>query len=100
MTLDTCHLAQSGGDIVDFFKKNKDRIVNIHLSDYKHHPFNNTLRPLRFKHLPIGKGSLPMKEFIDMLHEEKYQGLVTMEIHTDLNGFVDGAKKIKKDEKN
>src|SRR5258705_9061538 len=37
ITLDTTHLAHSGGDIIDFFKKNKDRIVNIHLSDYRFH---------------------------------------------------------------
>lgn len=100
MTLDTCHLAQSGGDIIEFFKKNKDQIVNIHLSDYKDNMFNNSIRPLRFKHLPIGKGSLPMKEFIDLLHKEKYNGLVTMEIHTDLDGIVDGAKRIKSEERN
>lgn len=100
MTLDTCHLAQSGGDIIEFFKKNKDRIVNIHISDYKHHLLNNSLRPFRFKHLPLGKGKLPMKEFIDLLHKEDYRGLVTMEIHTDLDGIVDGAKKIKNAERN
>ena len=96
MTLDTCHLAQSGGDIIKFFKKNKENIVNIHLSDYKHHMFNNSLRPMRYKHMPLGKGMLPMKEFIDLLHREEYKGLVTMEIHTDLDGIVDGARKIKK----
>lgn len=94
LTLDTTHLAQSGGDIIQFFKKNKDRIVNIHLSDYKDNMLNNSIRPFRYKHLPIGKGKLPMKEFINLLHKEQYKGLVTMEIHTDLDGICDGAKKI------
>jgi hypothetical protein len=34
------------------------------------------------------------------LHEEKYAGLVTMEMHTDLEGILDGARKIKNEEKN
>jgi sugar phosphate isomerase/epimerase len=100
MTLDTTHLAQAGGDIIQFFKRNKDNIVNIHISDYKPHILNNSLRPLRFKHLPLGKGSLPIKEFIEMLHKEKYEGLVTMEIHTDLDGICEGARQIKKKDLN
>jgi sugar phosphate isomerase/epimerase len=95
ITLDTTHLAQAGGDIITFFKKNKESIVNIHLSDYKDHYLNSTLRPLRFKHLPIGKGELPMIEFIKTLYDEKYQGLVTMEMHTDLAGMCASASVIK-----
>lgn len=92
ITLDTTHLAQAGGDIVAFFKKNKHRIVNIHISDYKEHPLNSSLRPLRFKHLPLGKGELPIDEFLKTLHDEKYKGLITMEIHTDLHGICESAK--------
>lgn len=94
MTLDTTHLAQAGGDIIDFFKENKDSIANIHISDYKYHYLNSTLRPFRYKHLPIGKGDLPMVEFIQTLRKEKYDGLVTMEMHTDLDGMCESAKVI------
>lgn len=94
ITLDTTHLAQAGGDIIEFFKQNKDRIVNIHLSDYKHHYLNSTLRPFRYKHLPIGKGDLPMDEFLQVLRKEKYNGLVTMEMHTDLEGMSESARVI------
>lgn len=94
ITLDTTHLAQAGGDIIDFFEKNKDRIINIHLSDYRPHPFNNTFRPFRYKHLPLGKGVLPIEQFLKLLKNERYKGLVTMEIHADLDGMVDSAKKI------
>lgn len=96
ITLDTTHLAQSGGDIVDFFKKNKDKIVNIHLSDFKPHRLNGSLRPLRFKHMELGKGTLPIQEFIHTLQKEKYKGLITMEIHTDLDGMCESAKIINK----
>jgi len=88
ITFDIVHLAHSGGDIMHFFKNNKERILNIHLSDYKYHPLNASLRPLRYKHMPLGKGELPIGDFITMLKHEGYQGLVTMEIHADLQGIV------------
>ena len=94
ITLDTTHLAQAGGDIITFFKKNKERIVNIHLSDYKHHVLNTNLRPFRYKHLPLGKGELPIQQFLKTLKKENYKGLVTMEIHTNLEGMCDGARMI------
>lgn len=94
ITLDTQHLAQAGGDIIEFFKKNKDRIVNIHISDYKHHILNSSLRPLRFRHMPLGKGQLPIDEFLKTLKKENYKGLVTMEIHTDLEGLCESARMI------
>lgn len=92
ITFDTTHLAHSGGDIITFFKHNKDRIVNIHLSDYKHHVLNSSLRPLRFKHLPLGKGELPIEDFLTVLHKENYKGLLTMEINTDLAGMCESAR--------
>ena len=92
ITLDTTHLAHSGGDIVDFFEKNKKRIINIHLSDYRPHILNSTLYAMRYKHLPLGKGTLPIKEFLTVLKKEHYDGLVTMEIHANLDGMVDSAK--------
>lgn len=91
ITLDTTHLAHSGGDIIEFFEKNKDRIINIHLSDYRPHFLNGTLRPLRYKHLPIGKGVLPIKQFLEMVKKDKYQGLITMEIHGNIDALVDSA---------
>lgn len=92
ITLDTTHLAHSGGDISEFFKKNKDRIINIHLSDYRHHLLNSNLRPLRYKHLPLGKGELDIEKFSKTLKKENYKGLVTMEIHTDLTGICESVK--------
>lgn len=93
ITLDTTHLAHSGGEITNFFEKNKNRIVNIHLSDYRYHFLNGNLRPLRYKHLPIGKGELDFEKFIKTLRKENYKGLITLEMHTDLEGVCDSAKK-------
>lgn len=94
ITLDVVHLAHSGGDILEFFKKHKDRIINIHLSDYRKHIFNNNIRPLRYKHMPLGEGQLPINEFLKLLHKEHYDGLVTMEIHGDIKDICAGAKVI------
>lgn len=95
ITLDTTHLAHSGGDIIEFYKKNKDRVANIHLSDYRSHFLNGNFRPIRYKHLPLGKGELQIKKFIETLKKENYKGLVTLELHTDLAGFCDGAEVFK-----
>lgn len=91
ITLDTTHLAHSGGDIIDFFEKNQDRIINIHLSDYRPHLLNGSLRPFRYKHLPLGKGILPIEKFLQNLKKDNYQGIVTMEIHADIDGLCESA---------
>lgn len=91
MTLDTTHLAQAGGNIINFFKKHKDSIVNIHLSDYRPHSFSS-VRLFRYKHMPLGKGTLPITEFLKTLLKENYKGLVTMEIYSDLVNLCESAK--------
>jgi sugar phosphate isomerase/epimerase len=92
VTLDIVHLAHSGGDIISFFKQHHTMIKNIHLSDYRFNKLNSTLRPLRYKHMPLGEGELPIAAFLQVLREKQYKGLVTMEIHTDLAGIMNGAK--------
>ncbi len=92
ITLDTTHLAQAGGNIINFFKNNKERIVNIHLSDYKAHFLHTTILPVHDRHLPLGKGNLPIVEFLNTLRKEKYQGMVTLEVHSDLEGILDCIK--------
>jgi sugar phosphate isomerase/epimerase len=95
ITFDVTHLAANNEDIIKFFKNNKERIINIHLSDYRKHYLNSSLRPFRYKHLALGKGQLPIKEFLKTLHQEEYKGLVTMEIHTDLEGICESANMIR-----
>ncbi|HVA96208.1 MAG TPA: sugar phosphate isomerase/epimerase family protein [Candidatus Acidoferrales bacterium] len=86
ITFDIVHLAHSGGDILRFYKDNKDRIINIHLSDYRSHPLNGSLRPLRYKHMPLGDGELPIDAFVALLQKEKYQGILNLELHSDIHG--------------
>ncbi len=95
ITFDTTHLAQTGKDIVDFYKKNKDRIVNIHLSDYKKSFLNKYLLLSNDTHLPLGKGTLPIKQFLDVLRENRYDGITTMEINGTLTELCESARFIK-----
>jgi len=89
ITLDTTHLADAGGDIIEFFNQNKENIVNVQLSDYK------AKWPKPCLHLPPGKGTLPMEGFLKVLKRNKYEGLITMEIKTDLEGLCESAKFIR-----
>lgn len=96
ITFDIVHLAHSGGDILHFFENNKDRILNVHISDYKKHLLNSSLRPMRFKHMPLGDGELPIQTFISVLKKEKYQGLLTLELHADMQGVEQSIAVINK----
>jgi len=87
ITFDIVHLAHSGGDILNFFENNKERILNVNLSDYRRHLLNSSLRPMRFKHMPLGDGELPIEKFITLLISQKYSGLLTLEVNSDINGI-------------
>ena len=95
ITFDTTHLAQTGKDIIDFYKKNKDSIVNIHLSDYKKSFLNKYLLLSNSTHLPLGKGTLPIKQFLNVLRENRYDGIITMEINGTLTELCQSARFIK-----
>ncbi|HWY80101.1 MAG TPA: sugar phosphate isomerase/epimerase family protein [Candidatus Sulfotelmatobacter sp.] len=88
ITFDVVHLAHShsNSDILHFFQKNKEKISNVHLSDYRRHLLNGSLRPMRYKHMPLGDGQLPIEEFLSLLLKEDYKGLVTLEVNTDMLG--------------
>lgn len=93
ITLDTTHLADAGGDIIDFYNKNKNIISNIQLSDYK------AKWPSPGLHLIPGEGELPMKEFLKVLKNDRYDRydrFITMEIKTDLEGLCRSATFIRK----
>lgn len=96
MTLDTTHMGQVNEDICDFYLKNKEKIIHIHLSDYKTSWLNRKLLLANSTHLPLGKGELPIVKFLKILKKEKYRGSITMEINSDLKGLCKSAKLIKK----
>ena len=73
LTFDTTHCAFSGASLLETFKKFKNFIKNIHLSD-----FDNGI-----EHKVLGEGSLPLKDFIVQLKEENYEGIITIELDFD-----------------
>ena len=88
MTFDTSHLAEAGGDIIGFYKRNKERILNIHLSDYKSGFFKNNLFNM---HLPLGEGVLEIERFLKILKEDNYPGLLTFEINRGAKDILKSA---------
>ena len=96
MTFDTTHLAQVGENIIDFYRANKKRIINIHLSNYKEKWLGKYLLPQMYTHLSLKDGELPMKKFLAMLKKENYKGLVTMETNSNLDELCESARFINK----
>ena len=92
---DTTHLAQSGGDILEFYNQNKNRIINIHLSDYKKGLLNKYFFLNKDMHMPLGDGTLPIKNLLKILKKDKYQGLITLEVTGNLLGMIKSAKFIR-----
>lgn len=75
VTFDTTHLGLSKWGINKFYLNNKNKIINIHLSDYKN--------GLLSSHLPLGKGYLPIRDFLINLKKQQYRGLITLEVNAD-----------------
>lgn len=96
MTFDTTHLAQAGEEIIPFYLTNQERIVNIHLSDYKKTWLNIYVLPQIYTHLALGEGELPIEKFLKTLKHEKYKGIITMEINASLTKLCESAIIIKK----
>lgn len=95
ITLDTAHLGQVNSNLCKFYEKNKKKIVNIHLSNYKKSFLNRFLLLANDTHLPLTEGELPILKFLKLLKKENYKGLITMEINAGLNKLCQSAEIIK-----
>lgn len=95
ITFDTTHLGQAGDDICDFYLRNKEKIINIHVSDYKKSWLNKTLFLTNGTHLPLTIGELPIVEFLKILKGKNYPGVITMEINGNLSQLCESASLIK-----
>ncbi|MBH1939658.1 sugar phosphate isomerase/epimerase [Mobilitalea sibirica] len=73
ITFDTTHCAFSGYSIIKTFKKFRNVIKNIHLSDFAN----------GIEHKVLGDGDLPLQEFISALKNENYEGFITLEFDFD-----------------
>jgi sugar phosphate isomerase/epimerase len=72
VVLDTSHAAVAGLDLVDAFERLRDRLVHIHLS-------NNAGRGWD-SHLPVDRGILDIRGFLDHLAAEGFVGTITLEL--------------------
>jgi len=71
VTFDTTHVGTTGQNLIEIYDVFKDRIANIHLSDYDGEK----------QHLLLGKGYLPLRKFISRLQSDNYDGVITLETH-------------------
>jgi sugar phosphate isomerase/epimerase len=94
LTFDTTHLAHASGNIINFYRKNKEKIINIHLSDYKKIWFNRFF-PSGL-HLPLGEGESPIEEFLKILKEDNYSGILTLEINSGLRGIENSVNFVRR----
>jgi sugar phosphate isomerase/epimerase len=83
LTLDTSHAASWPWDVLEIYELYRDRLANLHLSDFKALP--RWLDQPRFhtyiKHHQLpGAGVLPVRELMNRAQADGYAGLVTLEV--------------------
>ena len=69
LTLDTTHLGTRGLDPLAVYERLKERVVHVHLSDFKDQ-----------EHLLPGDGHLPLGPLLERLARDGYGGAVTVEL--------------------
>jgi len=72
LTLDTSHLAATGGDLMTAWEELADRVVHLHVS-------NNDGRG-RDTHGLLDRGVLPVPEFLEEVGAGRFGGAVTLEL--------------------
>lgn len=83
LTLDTAHAASWPWDVVELYYLFRDRLVNVHLSDFKSLPawLDRPGLHTYFKHHQLlGAGDLPLRELVSRAQADGYAGLVTLEL--------------------
>ena len=83
MVLDTSHAAVAGHDIIELYKRYRDKIVHIHVSNNAGKGWDS--------HLPVyQEGVLPLDEFLELLVADGYRG--TMSAELNLSPYLDDEK--------
>lgn len=83
LTLDTSHAASWSWDSLDVYELFRDRLVNLHLSDFKALPAwldRPALHTYIKHHQLLGSGDLPLLELLSRVQTDGYTGLVTLEL--------------------
>lgn len=85
-TFDTSHAAGQGWVITEPLPQLGARLHNVHFSDFPAAPRHAgaDLLPeperVRHAHLPPGAGVLPLRALLRALHQQEYQGLLTLDL--------------------
>jgi sugar phosphate isomerase/epimerase len=78
LVLDTSHAAVAGLDLLDFYRRHRDRLLHVHLS-------NNAGRGWD-SHLPVYEGVSPLGEFLELVATDGFSGGVSLEL--DLRPYL------------
>ena len=72
-----------GEDVLKAYKLLSDRLVRVHAKDWVFDPYGSFSRENmpRFNGIELGKGLIPMKEIIQNLREDKFNGKVVLEVN-------------------
>lgn len=85
LTYDTCHAAGSGDDTLAELAAMRPLLRNVHLNDLRWNAPRHSLSGRRWigplGHLVPGDGQLPMRDLLQSLARDGYDGLVTIELH-------------------
>ena len=82
LTFDTTHIGTTGINLLGAYEVFKDRIANIHLSDYDG----------RWQHLLPGTGHLPLGKLLAQVRDDGYEGAITLETSPFAMEHEDRAK--------
>lgn len=79
VTYDLGHMAGLSANLVEVYEKLKNRLVNIHLQDYRD----------GYDHQSLGSGTLPLVQFFNHLVKDNYKGHLTLEVFPrNINPFI------------
>lgn len=85
VVLDTSHAAVSGLDLMEAFERLRDRLAHVHLS-------NNAGRGWD-SHLPVDRGVIDLRPFLEALAADGFDGTVSLEL--DLRPYVSDPARLR-----
>ncbi len=81
---DTGHLLThySGTEsVIEFYRQHRDRIVEIHLHDGSYEKRDDVV--VHRDHIPLGRGVMPVRDFLRELLKSKFNGPIIFELSND-----------------
>ena len=81
VTFDTCHAGANGEDLLRSYEIVRPVLGNVHLSDILLN--EDGLK----RHVAPGTGILPLRQFLSVLADDGYDGLITLELHPSQVGL-------------